>query len=92
MKAPVKKPRSLFSYWEYVVNDFLEMSCFLKETERSPLIRELRSGGPFQEAVDVHPTFSIDGKLVSVVKHTPVHEIWLYNADDGKVRKFEVKE
>ena len=53
-----------------IIQDFLEMNCKMPEKERSYLVRELGHEPFASEAIEVHPAFSVDGKIV-VVKNTP---------------------
>ena len=89
--APNKKNEKLFSYWEYVVNDFFDLHGPVSDKERCPLLEELKKGGPFQDAIDTHPTFSIEGKLVTAVQHTDIKEFWLFKVCDGKIIKHRIK-
>ena len=91
LPAPKKKNGTLFSYWEYVVNDFFDLHGPVSDKERFPLLQELKKGGPFQDAIDTHPTFSIEGKLVTAVRHVIIREIWYYDITAGKIMKFKVK-
>ena len=71
-----------------IIQDFLEMNCKMPEKERSYLVRELGHEPFASEAIEVHPAFSVDGKIV-VVKNTPAPamECWIYAPRAKKIRK-----
>ena len=54
------------SVWEYLVGDFLETACFLNSEERNCLVQELQRQNVKAESIDVHPCFSINGKIIIV--------------------------
>jgi len=91
LPAPKRKNGKLFSYWEYVVNDFFDLHGPVSDRERFPLFQELRKEGPFQDAIDTHPTFSIEGKLVTAIQHTELKEFWIFKVCDGKIIKHRIK-
>ncbi len=73
--------------WKDLVNDFLEMACFLKPQEQEFLIRELQQQNITAESIDAHPCFSINGRAVIVCEDVPVQECWLYFVNKRKIRR-----
>ena len=73
--------------WEDLVNDFLEMACFLSEGERSCLIQDLGRTGIAADEILAHPSFSIEKRLVSVCENVSVDEFWLYYPRERKIQK-----
>lgn len=73
--------------WEDLVNDFLEMACFLKDSERTELMDALRQAHMSSETIHVHPSFSIDGRLVVILEEQPVKECWIYNVKENRIQK-----
>lgn len=52
--------------WEYLVQDFLEVRCMLKEKEQDFLLNFLKGKGPKAESIKIHHAFSIDDCLVVI--------------------------
>lgn len=78
--------------WEDLVNDFLEMACFLTEEERARLLGELLADGTKADAIHVHPGFSIDGRLVIVCEGADdLREFWIYEPREKKIRKQKIE-
>ena len=69
-----------------IIQDFLEVTCKLAETEQTYLVKELAQGAVSSEAIEVHPAFSVDGRII-VVGNTPALECWLYSPKAGKIFK-----
>ena len=69
-----------------IIQDFLEMNCKLAEKDRAYLVRELSQESLTSEAIEVHPAFSVDGKII-VVKNSPAMECWVYAPKARKITK-----
>jgi len=54
--------------WEYLVRDFLEIKCTLKEPEQEFLLDFLKGKGVKAEAIQMHPAFSVDDHLVVIME------------------------
>jgi len=54
--------------WEYLVRDFLEIKCTLKEPEQEFLLDFLKDKGVKAEAIRMHPAFSVDDHLVVIME------------------------
>ncbi|MFH1207929.1 MAG: hypothetical protein V1673_00020 [Candidatus Omnitrophota bacterium] len=54
--------------WEYLVRDFLEIKCTLKEPEQEFLLDFLKGKGVRAEAIRTHPAFSVDDHLVVIME------------------------
>ena len=78
--------------WEYLVDDFLEMACFLRDEERRFLIKALTEQEVSSENLTVHPCFSIDGKVVVVLEDPAGRECWLYEPRGRKISKHRLPE
>ena len=78
--------------WDYVLDDFLELTCPLTEAERDVLLEALRASRIRTESIDIHSTFSVDGRLVIVLEGPKAHECWLYYPKAGKIEKYPLKE
>ena len=74
--------------WKDLVIDFLEMACFLKPQEQEFLVREMQQQNITAESIDVHPCFSINGRIIIVCEDTPVQECWLYFVKKQKIRRW----
>ena len=53
----------------YVMRDFLEMKCCLKEPEQEFLLDYLKGKGVKDEAIRIQPAFSIADCLVVIMKN-----------------------
>ncbi len=84
-------PQKSLSEWEYVLKDFLEMGSSLNPEECLCLVEELRRQSICADSIDVHSTFSIDGKLVVVVEDTNTVECWLYYPKERRILKRALK-
>ena len=79
--------------WEDIVNDFLEMSCDLSSGEQTMLIQELRRQTLRAENIESYPSFSIEGKLITVCKEpAAVYEYWLYDVRNSQIRKWKTED
>ncbi len=87
--APSPPPQRL-SGWEYIVDDFMEMACFLSEEKRLFLIEEMRLSRKISDAMEVHPSFTMDKNLVVVIDGPKVEECWLYYPQQKKIEKYVV--
>jgi hypothetical protein len=54
--------------WEYLVQDFLEIKCTLKEPEQEFLLDFLKGKGLRAESIRMHPAFSVDDHLVVIME------------------------
>ena len=54
--------------WEYLVRDFLEIKCTLKEPEQEFLLDFLKGKGVKAESIQMHPAFSVDDHLVVIME------------------------
>lgn len=73
--------------WPYLVNDFLEMACFLTESQREFLLQKLSSSNITAHQIDVHPCFSIQDRMIIVAKDIEFREYWLYSAERRQIVK-----
>ncbi|MFA5160461.1 MAG: hypothetical protein WC484_08175 [Candidatus Omnitrophota bacterium] len=65
--------------WEYLVRDFLEIKCTLKEPEREFLLAFLKGKGVKAEAIQMHPAFSVDGHLVVIMEDAGSKKRFFYH-------------
>ena len=79
------------SYWEYVVDDFLEIGCYLTEEKRQLLLEELRLQGCAAEAIEMRPSFSIDNRLIVIIEDSRMEECWLYYPNHQKIERYLFK-
>ena len=54
--------------WEYLVRDFLDIKCTLKEPEQEFLLNFLKGKGVEAESIRMHPAFSVDDHLVIIME------------------------
>lgn len=86
----MEKQRDKLEAWKYLVDDFLEMACFLNAQERGVLIEKISSSGASAESISSHPAFSVSGKLITVADKENIGEVWLYDAEKKKVKCFKL--
>jgi len=62
--------------WEYLVRDFLEIKCTLKEPEQEFLLNFLKGR---VDAIRMHPAFSVDDLLVIVTENGRTQKSLFYH-------------
>ena len=65
--------------WEYLVRDFLEIKCTLKEPEQEFLLNFLKGKGIKADAIRMHPAFSVDDHLVILMEDEGVKKRHFYH-------------
>ena len=90
--TPQPVPRASALDWEYVLNDLLEMSCFLNPGQRLALMDELRKEETPPEVIDIHPAFSIGKRLIAVVEGDSISECWIYYPRNKRITKCRAAE
>ena len=84
--------RDTLEAWKYLVDDFLEIACFVNESERGFLIEKI-AGQNFKPGnISRHTSFLVSGKLVSFVKKENIEEFWIYDSRKKKIRQFKLVE
>mgnify|MGYP000446638784 CR=1 FL=1 len=73
--------------WEDLINDFLEVACRLAPDERALAINALKSENISAEHLEVHPAFSIDGKVMVVLKPGLMKECLFYFLEQRRIEK-----
>ena len=78
-----------FQPWEYLVNDFLELGCYLGDRrKRHYLLENLRRYKPSAQAIREHPCFSIGKKLIVICSEYHPKEYWVYFPQKIKILKW----
>ena len=54
--------------WEYLVKDFLDIKCTIREPEQEFLLDFLKQRGVSANKIQMHPAFSVDDHLVVVME------------------------
>ncbi len=54
--------------WEYLVRDFLEIRCTLKEREQNYLVGVLKGKSLKADSIRIHQAFSVDDCLVVIAE------------------------
>ena len=80
-----------FAHWEYVVDDFMEMACFLTPEQRRQLLHEMLLHRCTSEKINVHPSFTTDKHLIVILEGVQVEECWLYYPEGGNIEKYPLK-
>lgn len=73
--------------WQDLVNDFLEVACRLDPEQRALAIAALESENISSEHLEVHPAFSIDGKIMVVLKPGVMKECLFYFLEQRKIER-----
>lgn len=81
-----KKPET-FSEWEYVLKDYLDLGCSMKEEDQNFLIQDLRNEKIQATEITMHQAFSISNYLVIITKNVFSKECWLYQPQKKMLRK-----
>ena len=71
-----------------IIQDFLEVTCKLAEKDQIYLVKELGQDHAASEAIEIHPAFSIDGRII-VVGNGHASECWLYAPKVKKILKVQ---
>ena len=73
--------------WEYLVRDFLEIRCTLKEPEQEFLLDFLKSKNIEAEAIRTHPAFSVDEHLVVITEDLNSKKCLLYHPEKKMIKE-----
>jgi hypothetical protein len=73
--------------WEYLVRDFLEIKCTLKEPEQEFLLDFLKGKGVRAESIRMHPAFSVDDHLVVIMENTDLKKRLFYHPKKKKIEE-----
>jgi hypothetical protein len=73
--------------WEDLVQDFLEMACFLTSGEREHLIGEIDKEGVASDALRVFPSFMIDRRLIVICEEGIASDCWIYYPKERRIEK-----
>ncbi|HOE68781.1 MAG TPA: hypothetical protein PK997_06315 [Candidatus Omnitrophota bacterium] len=75
------------SDWEYVMRDFLEVKCSLKEREQEYLLDFLKTKGVSEKPVRIYPAFSVADCLVVVTDGMKTKRRWFYHRGRKKIEE-----
>lgn len=70
--------------WEDLVEDFLEVACRMNQAQRETALENLRLDSITSEHLEVHPAFSIEGRLMVVLRGTEISKCTLYFVRNGR--------
>ena len=73
--------------WEYLVRDFLEIKCTLKEPEQEFLLDFLKGKGVKAEAIQMHPAFSVDDHLVIIMENAELKKRVFYHPQNQMIEE-----
>ena len=73
--------------WEYLVRDFLDIKCTLKEPEQEFLLNFLKDKGVKADAIRMHPAFSVDDHLVFVMEDGRAKKRLFYHPWDQTIEE-----
>ncbi len=73
--------------WEYLVRDFLEIKCTLKEPEQEFLLDFLKGKGVRGEAIRMHPAFSVDDHLVIIMENAASKKRVFYHPQNQMIEE-----
>ncbi len=73
--------------WEYLVRDFLDIKCTLKEPEQEFLLNFLKDKGVKADAIRMHPAFSVDDHLVIVMEDGRAKKRLFYHPWDQTIEE-----
>ena len=88
MNNPITPPAFSGSVWQDLVQDFLEMACFLRQEEQALLVREIQKENIQAENIDVYPCFAINNRVIIVCESNAAQECWLYFVKKRQIQKW----
>lgn len=71
--------------WEDLVEDFLEVACRMNRAQRETALESFRLESITSEHLEVHPAFSVEGRLMVVLNGTEISKCTLYFVRNGRV-------
>jgi len=82
--------RSSLAVLRHLIQDFLEMTCYLSPSKLHHLIQELFHQGIRGEEIHPHPSFSVQRQLVTICTDNQVEEWWIYVPKLQTFRKIKI--
>ena len=80
-----------FQSWEYIVDDFLELGCCLRDHhKRNYLLNKLRKNHPQEKSIREHRCFSLGNKLIIICQELSPRECWVYIPGKAQILKWKV--
>lgn len=76
--------------WEDLVEDFLEVACRMNARQRELALECLRLEGVEAEHLEVHPAFSLEGKMMIILRGAAVSRCAVYFVESGKIETLDV--
>ena len=73
--------------WEYVVRDFLDVKCALKEPEQEHLLDFLKTKGFRADEIRIYPAFSVADCLVVIVDGVETKRRWFYHPREKRIEE-----
>ncbi len=73
--------------WEYLVRDFLEIKCRLKEPEQEFLMDFLKGKNIRADAIKTHSAFSVDDHLVVIMDKGGKKKHLFYHPEKKKIEE-----
>ena len=70
-----------------LIQDFLEVACRLDQEHRLTVLEALKEEDILSEHLEVHPAFSIDGRVVVIVDTETIRECFYYFPARKKVER-----
>ncbi len=71
--------------WEYLVRDFLEIKCTLKEPEQEFLLNFLKEKNLRADSIRIHHAFSIDDHLVVIAEDRKSRKCFFYHPENQTI-------
>ncbi|MBU3759099.1 MAG: hypothetical protein FGM27_04140 [Candidatus Omnitrophica bacterium] len=75
--------------WEDLVDDFLDVACRLGPAQRKTVLETLKQEGLSSPYLEVHPAFSIEGRLVVILGSKTVQKLAVFLPEEGSVQSIE---
>ncbi len=76
--------------WEDLVEDFLEVACRMSTRQRELALECLRQEGVDAQHLEVHPAFSLEGKLMVILRGAAVYRCSVYFVECGKIETLDI--
>lgn len=77
--------------WEDLVEDFLEVACRMNRAQRETALESFRAESITSEHLEVHPAFSVEGRLMVVLNGTEISKCALYFVRNGRIETISLE-
>jgi len=77
--------------WEYILEDYMDLSCSLKEEDQKFLIGEIKREKLKADRIEIIAAFIVEEKIVIIPQETRAEECWIYFPGERKIERHCLK-